>query len=308
MMFCVVSIVLLSLVHNVGKLQLYYFLLKYSRYISIASNCLLGAGCGAGLCCSAFGVCGSGVSYCGTAYPGWTGQAYAGRDCRQFGCPSGLCCSSFGYCGATADYCGGVVVPTVTVGTCRLTGCPAGSCCSQYGYCGTTATHCGGVVYGNCGYTSCGAGLCCTRFGYCGTIGLNCGWQKKLGADVQPATIEGEFQGEATYYNETKVGSDFSTCGTERGRSLTTDSGEKVYTGALNQAQFDPYTVNGIPSTNPICQKKAMVKGPNGQILVQFVDRCPTCEKGDLALTHDAFVAVAGELGTGHVNIEWHFI
>ena len=29
---------------------------------------------------------------------------------------------------------------------------------------------------------------------------------------------------------------------------------------------------------------------------------------GDIALTQDAFIAVAGELGTGHTNVEWHFI
>jgi len=29
---------------------------------------------------------------------------------------------------------------------------------------------------------------------------------------------------------------------------------------------------------------------------------------GDVALTQEAFIAVAGELGTGHTNVEWHFI
>ena len=93
------------------------------------------------------------------------------------------------------------------------------------------------------------------------------------------ATIEGEFQGRATYYNESKVGSDYSTCGTERARSLD-DGEEKIFTAALNQAQFDPYTVDGIPSNNPICQKKALVKGPQGQVIVRFVDRCPDCQEG----------------------------
>ena len=127
------------------------------------------------------------------------------------------------------------------------------------------------------------------------------------------------------YYNETKVGSQYSTCGTERARSLSEDD-TKVYVAALNQAQFDPYTVNGIPSSNPICNKKAVVKGPNGQITVRFVDRCFDCKEGtcrleslgsfadnfsslgDIALTQEAFVAVAGELGNGHTNVEWHFI
>jgi hypothetical protein len=95
----------------------------------------------------------------------------------------------------------------------------------------------------------------------------------------QPASLEGEFQGEATYYNETMAGSDYSTCGTARARSLS-DGDEKLYMAALNEVQFDPYTVNGIPSTNPICQKKAIVKGVKGEIVVQFVDRCRDCKEG----------------------------
>jgi hypothetical protein len=95
----------------------------------------------------------------------------------------------------------------------------------------------------------------------------------------QPASLEGKFQGEATYFNETMVGSLYSTCGTSRARSLD-ENDEKIYTAALNEAQFDPYTVNGIPSTNPICQKKAIIKGVKGEIVVRFVDRCRDCKKG----------------------------
>ena len=97
--------------------------------------------------------------------------------------------------------------------------------------------------------------------------------------NVEPAPIEGEFQGEATYYNETTVSSDYSTCGIARGRSLN-EGEERIYTAALNGAQFDPYTVDGIPSNNPICQKKAVVKGTQGEITVRFVDRCPECREG----------------------------
>jgi len=281
---------------------------------SAAGNCLLGGGCGGGLCCSAFGVCGSGVQYCGSTgavYPGWTGSPYVGSDCRIVGCGGGYCCSPYGYCGQTTDYCGGAVAvvvpaPAPAVGQCRLTGCPASSCCSQYGYCGSSAAHCGVVSYGNCGVTSCGGGLCCTQYGYCGSVGSYCAYQKSTGG-LEPAPLEGEFKGQATYYNETQFGSQYSTCGTERGRSLDEES-EKIYGVALNHAQFDPYTVNGIPSTNPVCDKKALVKGPNGEIKVRFIDRCSDCKEGDIALTQDAFIAVAGELGTGHISVEWHFI
>lgn len=75
------------------------------------------------------------------------------------------------------------------------------------------------------------------------------------------------------------AGSQYSTCGISRARSLD-DGDEKIYTAALNEEQFDPYTVSGIPSTNPICEKKALVKGVNGEIVVRFVDRCQDCKQG----------------------------
>jgi hypothetical protein len=232
---------------------------------------------------------------------------YPTSDCRLTGCGGGGCCSSYGYCGAATQFCGGVIAPApVVVSNCRATGCPAGTCCSQYGYCGTSGAHCGVVSYGNCGYSACGSGLCCTRYGYCGAAGIYCALHKSS-STAEPASIEGEFQGQATYYNATKVSSDFSTCGIERARSLD-ESDEKVYTAALNQAQFDPHTVDGIPSKNPICQKKALVKGPQGEVIVRFVDRCAECKEGDIGLTEEAFLAVNGELGTGEANVEWHFI
>jgi hypothetical protein len=95
----------------------------------------------------------------------------------------------------------------------------------------------------------------------------------------QPASLEGKFQGQATYYNETMAGSDYSTCGTSRARSLD-ENDEKIYTAALNQVQFDPYTADGIPSTNPVCEKKAIAKGAKGEIVVRFVDRCRDCKEG----------------------------
>jgi hypothetical protein len=117
--------------------------------------------------------------------------------------------------------------------------------------------------------------LLCTS---CGTYGVACALQKSNSA-AEPASLEGEFEGQATYYNESQVSSDFSTCGIERTLSLNEDN-ENIYVAALNMIQFDPYTVDGIPSSNPVCQKKALVKGPAGEIIVRFVDRCPECKQG----------------------------
>ena len=111
-------------------------------------------------------------------------------------------------------------------------------------------------------------------------MGAYCALQKSSNA-ADAAPIEGEFQGKATYYNETQASSVYSTCGTERARSLSEEN-EQVYTAALNKYQFDPYTVDGIPSNNPICQKKAIVKGAAGQVTVRFVDRCADCKEGTI--------------------------
>ncbi|CAF3146136.1 unnamed protein product [Rotaria sp. Silwood2] len=226
-------------------------------------------------------------------------------------------------CGTTAQHCGGGPVINPGSGQCGGTGCPTGTCCSAHGFSENTAAHCGGTGYGNCGQTGCGAGLCCSRYGYCGPYATHCSFAKFL-SRKDPASLEGEFRGEAAYYNETMAGSEYSTCGTSRTRSLE-ESDEKIYTAALNEVQFDPYTVEGIPSTNPICQKKAIVKDAKGEIVVRFVDRCRDCKNGkcirlhniddftgsilgDIGLTYDGFITVAGELGDGHTDITWHFL
>ncbi|CAF1140703.1 unnamed protein product [Adineta steineri] len=226
-------------------------------------------------------------------------SSYLAGNCLIGGCGVGSCCSAYGFCATT--YCGGPVAVS-----CLTSGCPSGECCFQNGYCGRAAAYCGATSYGNCYSTGCAAGGCCTQYGYCGSYGAYCAVAKFL-SGKKAASLEGEFQGQATYYNETMAGMEFSTCGTSRARSLDVNS-EKIYTAALNQVQFDPYTLNGIPSTNPICQKKAIAKGIKGEIVVQFVDRCDGCKEGDIALTYDGFMAVAGELGDGHTDITWHFI
>ncbi|CAF1185176.1 unnamed protein product [Rotaria magnacalcarata] len=293
----------------------YASLLVISLVKSVAGNCLISGYCGAGQCCSGFGTCGTGAQYCGgggSLYGGWSGSQYVAKDCRLQGCQTGFCCSTNGLCGQSSGYCGGGVAPVVVVApapvqySCRVTGCPGGSCCSQQGYCGTGATYCAAVSYSNCATTSCGVGLCCTRLGYCDRVGAQCAYKKSSGQS-QPILLEGEFKGQATYYNETKVGTEYSTCGIGRGQSLD-ENDQKIYSAALNQAQFDPYTVQGIPSSNPICQRKALVKGAKGEIVVRFIDRCTDCKANDIALGKEAFIAVAGKLGIGETSVEWYFM
>jgi len=280
----------------------------FSMVYQTMGNCLV-SGCGSGLCCSAYGFCGTGFDYCGGA----TASA-GGSGCRAYGCPAGQCCSQFGYCGTSVEHCGGSSSGTGYAGgssgygTCGAAGCPAGSCCSSFGFCGNTATHCGGsgVSYSNCGAHGCGAGLCCSKHGYCGSTAAHCSLARFLSKKA-PASIEGVFESQARYYNETMASYEYSTCGISRARSLD-ENNQKIYIAALNEAQFDPYTKDGIPSMNPICEKKAIVKGTKGEILIRFIDRCRGCQQGEIALSYDGFLVVAGELGNGYTDITWHFI
>lgn len=112
----------------------------------------------------------------------------------------------------------------------------------------------------------------------CGSTAAHCSLARLL-SRKEPVSLEGKFQSQARYYNETKAGSDYSTCGFSRTFSMK-ENNETVYTAALNQARFDPYTKDGIPSTNPICYRRAIVKGSQGEIMIRFVDRCFDCQQG----------------------------
>ncbi|KAI8887564.1 hypothetical protein K501DRAFT_268656 [Backusella circina FSU 941] len=97
-----------------------------------------------------------------------------------------------------------------------------------------------------------------------------------------------EYSGDGTYYN-TGLGS----CG------ITSKDTDLI--AALNAPQMS----NGAnPNNNPICGKKAKVKGPNGTVTVTIVDTCPPCKSGDLDLSPAAFGKIA-DFVDGRVNIEW---
>lgn len=65
-------------------------------FSNVAGNCLVGARCGVGSCCSAYGFCGSGPQFCGVVTVVQPAPVYATRDCRIVGCTAGYCCSSYG--------------------------------------------------------------------------------------------------------------------------------------------------------------------------------------------------------------------
>jgi expansin (peptidoglycan-binding protein) len=55
------------------------------------------------------------------------------------------------------------------------------------------------------------------------------------------------------------------------------------------------------------CGACAQVRGPEGEITVRIVDRCPECPPGDLDLSQEAFAAIA-PLEAGRVPISWDFV
>eukprot|EP00835_Amoeboradix_gromovi_P003692 NODE_254_length_12812_cov_0.286872.p3 type:complete len:460 gc:universal NODE_254_length_12812_cov_0.286872:12576-11197(-) len=109
--------------------------------------------CSSGNCCSQWGWCGTGATYCGSGcMVGYgdctTAVSNDGTCSATLACPSGFCCSKYGYCGNTAEYCGTTTPtnPISTDGTCNSKlDCPSGLCCSIHGYCGTTDAYCKGA-------------------------------------------------------------------------------------------------------------------------------------------------------------------
>lgn len=143
--------------------------------------------------------------------------------------------------------------------------CPSSMCCSRWGYCGTTADYCG---------AGCQAGKC---------------WpikQQSLGSE--------SYSGRCTYYNSEGR---YTACGSQHN--------DNEYIVAMNAAQFDPYTPNGNPNYNSLCNKKIRVKGPRGTVVVRIVDRCAGCPYGGLDFSPAVFKAIAGDLGAGAIQVTW---
>ncbi|CAF0780364.1 unnamed protein product [Rotaria sordida] len=101
------------------------------------------------------------------------------------------------------------------------------------------------------------------------------------------------FQGNTTLYS---VSESYTACAT-----MHIDS---EYIAALNASQFDPFTPNGNPNGNSLCNKLAKVIGPKGSVRVKILDECRGYKYGDLALSEPAFRAAIGDLGVGRARIK----
>jgi expansin (peptidoglycan-binding protein) len=56
-----------------------------------------------------------------------------------------------------------------------------------------------------------------------------------------------------------------------------------------------------------LCGACVLVKGPDGEVTVRIVDRCPGCQKGDIDLSESAFAAIS-PLAKGRVPVRWTLV
>lgn len=139
---------------------------------------------------------------------------------------------------------------------------------------------------------------CLSKWGYCGTGSDYCGDGCQAGPCTTGSSSSSSiFQGRATYYS---VGTGYTACGSKHS--------DTEYIAALNGAQFDPYTPNGNPNKNTLCNKQAKVTGPKGSVIVKVVDKCPGCRFGDLDLSKAAFRQAVGDLSIGLAQISWQWL
>ncbi len=55
------------------------------------------------------------------------------------------------------------------------------------------------------------------------------------------------------------------------------------------------------------CGTCAKINGPDGEVTVRIVDRCPECPAGDIDLSPEAFEKIA-QLSKGRVPISWQYV
>lgn len=76
------------------------------------------------------------------------------------------------------------------------------------------------------------------------------------------------------------------------------DPTSPVYTGAMNESQYD---------TAVTCGACVEVTGENGSLIISIEDRCPECQYGDIDLSEEAFPLIADKVD-GRVPITWKFV
>jgi expansin len=94
--------------------------------------------------------------------------------------------------------------------------------------------------------------------------------------------------GQATYY----------TTATGGGNCMFDPTPNNLMVGAMNDTEYDNSTV---------CGAFVHIVGPQGQVTVRIVDRCPECKRGDIDLSPQAFDSIAPR-ALGRVQIQWRYV
>ncbi|KAL2143393.1 hypothetical protein VTI28DRAFT_10507 [Corynascus sepedonium] len=76
---------------------------------------------------------------------------------------------------------------------------------------------------------------------------------------------------------------------------------------ALSHVDFDPHTPNGNPNHNSLCGRRLRASYSGKSVEVTVVDRCPSCNSGDLDLSPAAFNHLA-DLSVGTFRGTWNWI
>jgi expansin (peptidoglycan-binding protein) len=164
----------------------------------------------------------------------------------------------------------GVVMVAATVGLCFACGSDGDSAGSG----GSSAS--GGSSGGGSGGSSAG-----------GSGGSATGGSGGSGA-VTACGGEPTHSGEATYY-------DFAD---GSGNCSFDPTPNDLMVGAMNHTDY---------AASAACGACAHVVGPNGEVTVRIVDRCPECPQGDIDLSPQAFEMIA-DLSAGRVDISWQYV
>jgi expansin (peptidoglycan-binding protein) len=122
-----------------------------------------------------------------------------------------------------------------------------------------------------------------------GTSGSGgCDPADSLCGDVADCNADQPIQaGEATYY-------DFAD---GSGNCSFDPSPQDLMIGAMNHTDY---------AASAACGACVLLQGPNAEIKIRIVDRCPECPEGDIDLSPEAFSQIA-DLGAGRVPITWHY-
>ncbi len=123
-----------------------------------------------------------------------------------------------------------------------------------------------------------------------GSGGMSSGGNSAAGGTGATSACGGEPQhtGEATYY----------TFADGSGNCSFPATPQDLMVGAMNHTDYQ---------NSGACGTCAKIKGPDGEVTVRIVDRCPECPAGDIDLSPEAFEKIA-QLSKGRVAISWQYV